>query len=87
LALCYTNAVVTDHAMGRIFPVAGIVLMLSYKVTHLSSDLFEGTYKMDNSAIVVIAIVQAAILSSARYKPLITSRPSFPRTNTSSALL
>lgn len=52
----------TGGAGGRIFPVAGVILMLSYKLTHLSDDLFEGTYEMDNSAIVVIAAAQFAIL-------------------------
>jgi hypothetical protein len=48
--------------VGRMFPVAGIVLMLSYKVTHLSSDLLDGTYEMDNGQISVIAAAQFAIL-------------------------
>ncbi|HTS16213.1 MAG TPA: hypothetical protein VMP11_01440 [Verrucomicrobiae bacterium] len=50
------------RAGGKIFPVAGVILMLAYKLTHLSGDAFEGTYDMDNSAIVVIAAVQFAIL-------------------------
>jgi hypothetical protein len=49
-------------AGGRIFPVAGIILMLSYELTHLSDDAFEETYAMDNSVIVAIAATQFAIL-------------------------
>jgi hypothetical protein len=48
--------------VGRMISVAAMVLMLSYKVTHLSSDLFEGTYEMDNGQIFAIAAVQFAIL-------------------------
>jgi hypothetical protein len=52
----------TGHAVGGMFPEASAVLMLSYKITHFSSDSLEGTYEMDNSSIVAIGIVQFAIL-------------------------
>src|SRR5881628_30152 len=52
----------TGRIVGRMLPVAGVVLCLSYKVTHLSSGLLEGNYEMENLAIVVIAATQLAIL-------------------------
>ena len=52
----------TGHAVGEMFPVASTVLILSYKVTHFSSDSLEGTYAMDNSSIIAIGAVQFAIL-------------------------
>ena len=46
----------------RMFPIAAVVLILTYKVTHSSSSLMEGTYEMDNGPILAIAAVQFAIL-------------------------
>lgn len=60
--LLWSVLLLTGQGAGRMFSVAAIVLMLSYKLTHLSGDLFEGNYEMDNSAILVIAAVQFAIL-------------------------
>ena len=47
---------------GRMFVLVGGVAFVSYKITHLSNDLMEGTYEMDNGQIVAIAAVQFAIL-------------------------
>jgi hypothetical protein len=65
----------TGHpvAVGRMFPVASAVLMLSYKITHLSSDLLEGTYEMENSSIIAIAAVQFAMLFGIGMLPAILS--------------
>jgi hypothetical protein len=53
---------VTGEAAGRSQMVASVILMLSYKLTHLSGDYWEGTEAMDNISIAVIAAGQIGIL-------------------------
>jgi hypothetical protein len=60
--LLFWAALSLGIAVGRMLVLTVIVSSLSYKLTHLSSDLFEGTSEMDGGSIAGIAAVQFAIL-------------------------
>lgn len=58
---------VTGAVLGEALLGAATVLYLSYKLTHLSNEVFEGAYAMDDWAIGAIAFTQYGLLVSASY--------------------
>jgi hypothetical protein len=61
-ALLFWAALSLGVAGGRMLVLTVVISSLSYKLTHLSADMFEGTYEMDGGSIAAIAGVQFAIL-------------------------
>jgi len=64
-AAFWVGAAVLGVGAGRMFPFAAIVLILAYKITHISGSSLDGTYAMDNGAIIAIAAAQFGILFGA----------------------